>query len=394
MTDAPTTRLIHHPYRPPEGFDGAMPGVFKASGVHFPTVAASRSDGWLDKSGYTYGLQGTPTSFVLEERLATLEGARRVLLAPSGRAAVMLVEVAALRAGDAVLLPRAAEVGQADGATDHAFAREDMVRWGIGIQRYDPMTVASLADAVTPATRLVWLVAPDPVTQAFPDLRGLVRTVRERAPGALIALDNTWGAGLAFRAFDLGEGLAVDLSVQDLGPQVSGGQACLGSVACRDETLYQRLLWSHTRLGLGVGMGEVEAVLRALPSLALRHAAQDAAARRLAQWCQAQPAFAGVAHPALPGIPGHVHWATLCGSAAGLLVLQVDVRHGLERLEAFAGALKIFQVGSGWGGSTSRVQLVPGPGEACRCACLRLSVGLEPVEDLVDDLAQAAVALN
>lgn len=392
MPDAPTTRLIHHPYRPPDGFEGAMPGVFKAATVYFPNVAASRTDGWIDKSSYTYGLQGTPTSFVLEERLATLEGARRVLLAPSGRAAVMLVEVAALQAGDTVLLPGAAEVGQADGATDHAFAREDLVRWGIGIQRYDPMAVASLADAVTPATRLVWLVAPDPVTLAFPDLRGLVRTVRERAPGALIALDNTWGAGLAFCAFDLGEGLAVDLSVQDLGPQVSGCQARLGSVACRDEALYRRLLWGHTRLGLGVGMDEVEAALRALPSLALRHAAQDAAARHLAQWCRAQPAFAGVLHPASPDTPGHAHWAALCGSAAGLLTLLVDARHGPERLDAFAAALKMFRIGSGWGGPVSQVQTFLGPDR--RGGHVRLSVGLEAVGDLVNDLARAVAALN
>ena len=392
MTDAPTTRLIHHPYRPPDGFEGAMPGVFKAATVYFPNVAASRTDGWIDKTGYTYGLQGTPTSFVLDERLATLEGARRVLLTPSGRAAVMLVGVAALQAGDTVLLPQTAEVGEADGATGHAFAREDLVRWGIGIQGYDPMVVDSLAGAVTPATRLVWLVAPDPVTLAFPDLRGLVRTVRERAPGALIALDNTWGAGLAFCAFDLGEGLAVDLSVQDLGPQVSGGQARLGSVACRDEALYRRLLWGHTRLGLGVGMDEVEAVLRALPSLALRHAAQDAAARQIAQWCRAQPAFAGVVHPASPDTPGHAHWVALCASAAGWLVLQVDARHGPERLDAFVAALKMFRIGSGWGGPVSQVQTVLGPDG--RGGHVRLSVGLEAVGDLANDLARAVVALD
>lgn len=392
MPDAPTTRLIHHPYRPPDGFEGAMPGVFKAATVYFPNVAASRTDGWLDKTSYTYGLQGTPTSFVLEERLATLEGARRVLLAPSGRSAVTLVEVVALQAGDTVVLPRSAVDAQGHDAAGHAFAREDLVRWGVGVRGYDPMSVASLAEAVTPATRLVWLVAPDPVTLAFPDLRGLVRTVRERAPGALIALDNTWGTGLAFCAFDLGEGLAVDLTIQDLGPQVSGGQAGLGSVACRDETLYRRLLWGHTRLGLGVGMNEVESVLRALPSLALRHAAQDAAARQIAQWCRAQPAIASVRHPASPDSPGHAHWAALCGSAAGLVTLQFDAGGGPDRLDAFAAALQIFRLGDGWGGPVSQALTFPGSGG--RGGCVRLAVGLETVEDLVNDLTRAVAALN
>ncbi|MDZ7858677.1 PLP-dependent transferase [Sphaerotilus sp.] len=387
MPDALTTRLIHHPYRPPEGFDGVLPGVFKAATVYFPNVAASRTDGWIDKTSYTYGLQGTPTSFVLEERLATLEGARRVLLAPSGRAAVTLVEVVALQTGDAVVLP---SVGL--GAAGHAFAREDLVRWGVGVRGYDPMSVASLAEAVTPATRLVWLVAPDPMTLAFPDLRGLVHAVRERAPGALVALDNTWGAGVAFCAFDLGEGLAVDLSVQDLGPQVSDGQACLGSVACRDEALYRRLLWGHTRLGLGVGMNEVESALRALPSLALRHAAQDAAARQIAQWCRAQPAIASVGHPASPDSLGHAHWATLCGSAAGLVTLQFDAGGGSDRLDTFAAALKTFRLDDGWGGPVSRALTFPGL--AGRGGWVRLAVGLEAVEDLVNDLARAVAALN
>jgi cysteine-S-conjugate beta-lyase len=390
MPDAPTTRLIHHPYRPPDGFEGAMPGVFKAATVYFPNVAASRTDGWIDKSSYTYGLQGTPTSFVLEERLATLEGARRVLLAPSGRSAITLVETVALCAGDTALLPLGGV--DADGGPGHAFARQDLVRWGIGVECYDPMSVASLAEALSPATRLVWLAAPDPVMLAFPDLRALVRCVRERAPNALIALDNTWGAGLAFRAFDLGDGLGVDLTVQDLSHQVSGGQACMGSVACHDEDLYRRLLWCHTRLGLGVGMNEVEAVLRALPSLALRHAMQDAAARRLVQWCQRQSVFVGVRHPASADTPGHTNWSALCGSAAGLVTVELDPGLAAERLDAFVMALKRFRIGLGWGGSVSQVETFPGAG--VRGGRVRLAVGLEAVEDLVDDLAQAMNTLH
>ena len=69
-----TTGLIHHPYVPPAGFVAPQPGVFKASTVIFPNVAALRSREWKDKTGYTYGLHGTPTSYVLEERLCTLEG--------------------------------------------------------------------------------------------------------------------------------------------------------------------------------------------------------------------------------------------------------------------------------------------------------------------------------
>ena len=69
-----STALIHHAYQPPAGFAAPQPGVFKASTVFFPNVAAMRSFEWKDKSAYTYGLHGTPTTYILEERLSALEG--------------------------------------------------------------------------------------------------------------------------------------------------------------------------------------------------------------------------------------------------------------------------------------------------------------------------------
>src|SRR6056300_1487689 len=100
-----STELINHPYRAPDAFEAAMPGIHKASTVLFPTVADMRRRQWTDKSAYTYGLSGTPTTFTLEERLATLEGGCYCVLVPSGLAAIALVDLAFLQPGDEVLLP-------------------------------------------------------------------------------------------------------------------------------------------------------------------------------------------------------------------------------------------------------------------------------------------------
>jgi cystathionine beta-lyase len=81
-----STDLIHHAYQPPVEFEAPQVGVFKASTVIFPNVAAMRTREWMDKSAYTYGLHGTPTTFTLEERLATLEGGTHCILTPSGLA--------------------------------------------------------------------------------------------------------------------------------------------------------------------------------------------------------------------------------------------------------------------------------------------------------------------
>ncbi|MEO8298693.1 MAG: PLP-dependent transferase [Burkholderiales bacterium] len=393
-TQDKTTTLIHHPYAPPAEFAAPQPGVFKASTVFFPNVAASRDRRWIDKSAYTYGLHGTPTTFTLEARLATLEGARHVILCPSGLAAITLVDIALLKAGDEMLLPDNVY------GPSRSFARHELASWGITHQLYDPMDPASLATALSPAAKLVWLEAPGSVTLEFPDLRALVRLVRAQAPQAVIALDNTWGAGVAFNAFDLGEGLAVDCTVHALTKYPSGGgDVLMGSVACADNALYHRLTWCHSRLGHNVGVNDVEAVLRSLPTLTLRYAAQDAAGRRVADWCALRPEFVRVLHPALADSPGHAHWAALCSAAAGLVTVEVDPRHAPERVDAFVDALKLFRIGWSWGGPVSLV--VPyQPAEMrslhtpYRGTLVRLCIGLEDVNDLLADLDQALAVLR
>src|SRR5690349_24134111 len=105
MPKKPITDLIHHPYVPPAKFGSPQVGVYKASTVFFADVAAMRARDWKTKAGYTYGLHGTPTTFTLEERLATLEGGSECLLVPSGLAAITLVAFAFLNTGDEVLVP-------------------------------------------------------------------------------------------------------------------------------------------------------------------------------------------------------------------------------------------------------------------------------------------------
>jgi cystathionine beta-lyase len=105
MPRDPSTGLIHHPYRPPAGFEAPQPGIHKASTVIFANVAAMRARDWRSKQGYTYGLHGTPTTFTLEERIAALEGGTHCMLAPSGLAAIALVNQALLAQGDELLLP-------------------------------------------------------------------------------------------------------------------------------------------------------------------------------------------------------------------------------------------------------------------------------------------------
>jgi cystathionine beta-lyase len=381
-----STQLIHHRYQPPAGFMAPQPGVYKASTVIFPNVAALQARDWKEKAGYTYGLHGTPTSFLLEERIATLEGGEYTLLVPSGLAAITLVDMALLKGGDEVLIPDNAY------GPGKELARQELARWGITHRFYDPADPAGLAAMIGPATKLLWLEAAGSITMEFPDLRALVRVARDK--GLLTALDNTWGSGVAFNAFELGEGLGVDISAHALTKFPSGGgDVLMGSVTTRDHALHLRLKGTHMRMGWGVGMNDVEAVLRALPSLSLRYATQDAAGRTLATWWQQQPQVSRVLHPALPGSPGHAHWAALCSQAAGLFSVVFDERQERSQVHAFVDALQLFKLGYSWAGPVSLV--VPydlgviRPGSTWRGTLVRFSLGLEDVGDLQADLAQA-----
>jgi len=391
---APPTALIHHAYQPPASFEAFAPGVFKASTVFFPSVAAMRARDWKDKSAYTYGLHGTPTTFTLEERIATLEGGAHCVLAPSGLAAIALVDMAFLRAGDEVLIPHNAY------GPNQSFAAVELAGWGITTRHYDPMNPDDLAARISPATRLVWLEAAGSVTLEFPDLPALTARIAHANAGrdrpVLGVLDNTWGAGLAFCGFDLG----ADIVMQALTKYPSGGaDVLMGSVVTRDPALHRQLLLTHMRLGLGIGLNDAELVLRGLPSIALRYAAQDRAARELAAWMQAQPGVARVLHPALPGSPGHEFWQRDARGAACLFTVAFEDRIAPERVEAFCDALGLFRLGYSWAGPVSLC--VPYEKAEMRGrdwphahGPVRLAVGLEAVSDLRADLARALRILN
>jgi cystathionine beta-lyase len=394
VSDDIATRLIHHPYKPPAGFEALPPAVHKASTVIFPNVRALRTQEWKDKSGYTYGLHGTPTTFTLEERIATVEGGRYCVLAPSGLSAVSLVDMAFLRQGDELLLPDNAY------GPGKSFAAGELARWGITHRYYDAQNPADLAAKLSPATRLVWLEAAGSITLEYPDIAALVAAVKAASAGReraiVTALDNTWGAGIAFNAFELG----VDVSMQALTKYPSGGaDVLMGSVVTRDETLHQQVLDCHMRLGLGVGANDAELVLRGLPSMALRYHAQDASTRALAAWMAQQAGVAAVLHPALPSSPGHSVWQRDATAAACLFSAVFHETITQAQIDAFCDRLRLFRLGWSWAGpislcapyNVSAIRTAPWPH---RGGLVRFAVGLEAVEDLQADLAQALAALH
>lgn len=380
-----STKLIHDDYLPPPGYKAVPPGVFKGSTVLFPDVATVRErvKAFGHRDGYSYGLYGTPTTYTLERRLCALEGGQHCLLGPSGQAAIALVNLGLLSAGDEVLLP----TNVYGPALRHA--RSTLSTLGITHQCYNPLDVADLQARLSPRTKLVWVEAPGSITMEFPDLRTLVATAK--SAGAVVALDNTWGAGIAFAPFEMG----VDVSVHALTKYPSGGaDVLMGSVITNDDALHEQLRIAYLDLGMGVGANDVELVLRGLASIKVRYGVHDATARDIASWLAKQRGVRQVLHPALESCPGHEYWATHCSAAAGLFSILMDESYSVAQIDSFCDRLELFGIGLSWGGPMSLV--MPYDMNSIRSGSqrypghlLRFSIGLESGDDLKEDLAHA-----
>jgi len=376
------TRLIHHDYRAPEGFAAFPPAIHHASTVLFKDVAALRSRNWQDKTGYTYGLHGTPTTFTLEARLAAIESGSHCVLAPSGLAAIAMVDLALLKTGDDVLLP------------DNVYnPSRELGNWlssdfGISARYYDPMIGAGIGALIQPNTRLIWTEAPGSVSMEVPDIPAICRAAH--AAGALVAIDNTWSAGIAFAAFDHG----VDIVMQALTKYQSGGSDVLmGAVISRDQALHQRLEMAHMRLGYGVGADDAYLVSRGLATMKLRFDAHDRGARQVAAWLKARPEISRVLHPAFPDCPGHEFWKRDFTGAGGLFSVIFDERYTEAQTDRFIDSLRLFKIGYSWGGANSlcvpyRMQGMR-RGWTAKGQLLRFNIGLEEAADLIADIEQA-----
>jgi cystathionine beta-lyase len=376
------TSLIHSDYTPPQGFGAFPAAIHHASTVLFKDVAAMRSRNWQDKSSYTYGLHGTPTSFTLEARLAEIEGGKHCLLAPSGLAAIAMIDLALLKSGDDVLIPD--NVYNPNRELGNWLARD----FAITARYYDPLIGAGIADLIQPNTRLVWTEAPGSVSMEVPDIPAICRAAHDK--GVLVALDNTWAAGIAFRAFDHG----VDIVMQALTKYQSGGSDVLmGAVITRDQSLIHRIELAHMRLGLGVGMDDVYLVLRGLATLKIRFDAHDAGARKVATWLKARPEISKVLHPAFSDCPGSENWQRDFTGAGGLFSVLFDSKYSEEQTDRFVDSLKLFKIGFSWGGAASlcvpyRIQNMR-KNWTDQGQLIRFNVGLEDPQDLIADIEQA-----
>jgi len=366
-----------------DGFRSLSPAVWRASTVLFDDIDAftTRKERLFD--GYTYGVTGTPTTRALEARIAGLEGARHCVVAPSGQAALCLVGLSLLAAGDHVLIADAAY------GPLRTFARDYLARFGVEAETYDPAIGAEIAALCRPDTRVIFMESPGSITMEMQDIPAIVRVAR--AAGVLTVLDNSWASPLGFQGVPAGVDVVVEAASKLLGGH---SDLLLGSIATDSRDLYEKFRTAQSVLGQAVGADDCFLALRGMDTLQLRYDHQCASALQLASRLAANPFVETVLFPPLPGDRGHARWAADF-QGGGCVLSFVPRLRSAGQVAAFFGALEVFRIGASWGGVHSLAAFYPEAEQARRRFCtvdggiVRLSVGLEPVERLLGDLEHA-----
>ena len=395
MKICPQTQLIHAPRKAPQYISTVQPPLYRASTIIFESTDALFNRHWTDPYDYSYGTHGTPTTFTLGDNIAQIEGGKFCLLAPSGLSAINLVNSCFLSTGD--------EVWVADNIygpnMEHLNNLQD--RYGIKVKVYNPINI----DTFTPSekAKLLWLEAAGSVTLEFPNLTALVKKAKNHQ--ILTALDNTWGAGLAFNAFDFGtEHLSVDITVHALTKYPSGGgDILMGSVVTQDKQLHDKLFRAHAIQGISVSGDDVAQIQRGLASMQLRYEHQSQSALTLLEWLKNQKQFVQILHPAEESSAGHQYWKEICQNShsAGLVSVIFDSKYTLNDIRKFCDALKLFKLGFSWGGPVSLVmlynlkdmRLLDHP-HLKAGLLVRFCIGLENPRDLIQDIDQALKQLE
>lgn len=367
-------------------FASLSPAVQRASTVVFDSLADFVNRKQRQPDGYSYGITGTPTARLLEQRIAALEGARHCVITPSGASALMTVVMGFVRGGDHLLVSAACY-----GALK-TFAEKWLAYMGVDVEIYPPAMGAEIEALIRPTTRMICMEAPGTVTMEMADIPAISEVARRHK--VLTMMDNTWASPLGFQPLAHG----VDFSVEAATKFFSGhSDVLMGSISMNDAEHYAVLRETQSILGQQVSPDDCFLVLRGLETLALRVQAQSAATLDIAQWLQAQPQVERLLYPPLESDAGHTLWKRDFRTNGCLF--SMILKPGPE--SAFSGffdTLQHFSIGASWGGVHSLAAYYPASLQANRVhpatdqPVVRLSVGLEDVQVLKDDLRNALAA--
>jgi cystathionine beta-lyase len=362
------------------------PPTYRGSTVLFDNYSEMVKVGRHEYEGITYGTDRLPTQRQFEEAMRELEGGAVTRMFQSGIAAIQTALMAFTKSGDHILIcDNAYGPGQ-------RFCRKVLKKFNIDFTPIPPNVGAEIVQYIQPNTVLILLESPGSITFEIQDIPAITAIARQK--NIVTVLDATWATPLYLKPFELG----VDVSIHSVTKYISGYSDVLAGTVTVGER-YSRAFESFYKLmEIYTPAEECYLALRGLHSLTTRLRQHEQSALTVAKWLQTVPEVEDVLHPALPCHPEHHLWQRDFQGSSGLFAFTFKKDYTDARLADFIDSLELFHLGYSWGGYKSLLTAAKvmrtTPSRYAGKTIVRLSIGLEDCDNLIQDLAKGIAMLT
>ncbi|MEQ9926557.1 MULTISPECIES: cystathionine beta-lyase [Pectobacterium] len=363
------------------------PVIQRASSLVFDTVQ-DKKNATINraKGALFYGRRGTLTHFSFQEAMVELEGGAGCVLYPCGAAAISNAILSFVAAGDHVLVTGSAYEPTQD------FCNKVLSKMNVRTTYFNPLIGAGIAELIQPNTKVVFLESPGSITMEVHDVPAIVQAVRRINPDIIVMIDNTWAAGILFRAFDFD----IDISIQSATKYIVGHSDAMIGTAVANERCWAQLREHSYLMGQMADADSAYVASRGLRTLGVRLKQHQESSIRIAKWLAEQPEVAVVNHPALPECKGHEFYVRDFKGCNGLFSFVLKEKLSKDALANYLDNFEHFSMAYSWGGFESLIlanqpedlaAIRPAGGVDFTGTLIRLHIGLEDSDDLIDDLA-------
>ncbi|MEF9678029.1 cystathionine beta-lyase [Pectobacterium aroidearum] len=370
------------------------PVIQRASSLVFDTVQ-DKKHATINraKGALFYGRRGTLTHFAFQEAMVELEGGVGCALYPCGAAAISNAILSFVAAGDHILVTESAYEPTQD------FCTKVLNKLNVSTTYFNPLIGADIAELIQPNTKVVFLESPGSITMEVHDVPAIVQAVRRINPEIVIMIDNTWAAGILFKAFDFD----IDISIQAGTKYIVGHSDAMLGTAVANERCWAQLREHSYLMGQMVDADTAYVASRGLRTLGVRLKQHQESSIRIAKWLAERPEVAVVNHPALPECKGHEFYVRDFNGCNGLFSFVLKEKLSKETLAHYLDHFEHFSMAYSWGGFESLIlanqpeelaAIRPASGVDFTGTLIRLHIGLEDSDDLIDDLAAGFSRLN
>lgn len=382
------TMLIKNSWKTQENSfaETVNPPMYRGSTVIFPCYDDMVKAKNHEYEGITYGTDRLPTQRQFEEAMRSLEGAAITRIFQSGIAAIQTTLMAFTKSGDHILVcDNAYGPGQ-------RFCRKVLSKYGVDFTLVPPDAGADIVEFIRPNTKAILLESPGSITMELQDIPAISKIAKDQ--GIITILDATWATPLYLKPFSLG----VDVTIHSVTKYISGYSDILAGTVSVNSKYSSEFERFYDLMEIYTPAEECYLALRGMQTLATRLRQHEQSALTVAKWLQENPLVDQVLHPALTSHPEHHLWKRDFQGSSGLFSFTLKNEPDAKNLADFVDSLELFKPGYSWGGYKSLITAAKvtrnTPSRYSGKTVIRLSIGLEDVSDLIDDLKKGLIKVQ